>query len=130
MKYLKATLAVFVCAMTFAAFGASAQTYNITGITIPAFKGSWISSQVDKSSTSVQQVKKTSCTDNLTGDGRVIIGRTYAMLSPAGYSSWIEVPYSYSNWGSENNGVNSYKLWLQSNKNLPTTATFSGSWVY
>ncbi|MDO5002746.1 MAG: hypothetical protein Q4E39_00760 [bacterium] len=130
MKYLKYTMALFVCAFALTSIGVSASQYTISNITIPAIKGTWISPQKDKSTSSIQRVKKTRCTDNVSGDGRVIIGRTYSMLAPSGFSSWIEVPYSYNNWGSENSYMGSFKLNLQSNKNLPTAATFSGVWSY
>lgn len=130
MKYIKCTLILFLCAISIATLGVKAKEYVISNITIPSLKGTWISGQKDKTSNSIQQIKKTKCVDNVSGDGRVILARTYSMLDPAGYSTWIEVPYSYANWGGETDHIGSFKLSLQSNKLLPTTATFSGSWTY
>ncbi len=130
MKYLKYTVALFIFALMLSTLGVNAKQYNIDNITIPVFSGIWNSGQKEKETFGPQQIKKISCTDSLTGDGRVILARTYSYYDPVGYSSWIEVPYSYASWGASNQNAGAYRLELKSNKSLPTTAKFNGVWQY
>lgn len=128
MKYIKYSVVLFVCALVLSAFGVDAQSVAINA-TIPWFSNSvLVKDHVDKEEIGIQQVKKTSCTDNVSGDGRVILAETYSYFDPAGVSGWIEVPYSYNNWGDKNSFTGQFRLMLKSNKSLPTTASFSGSW--
>ena len=100
----------------------------IQNITIKSFKGIWTSSNTyEKKTTSEQRIQKTTCYDNLTGDGRVILGRGNANSANI-TSSWVEVPYSLKSMGSKSQNIAYWSLQLQSNKNLPTTATFYGVW--
>lgn len=128
MKYLKRTLILFVIAFAFSAFNAKAQVVAIQNVTIKSFKGIWTSSKTYEKTTTVEQrVKKTSCWDNVTGDGRVILGRGNA--NSAGIvSDWVEVPYSFNYMGSRSKTIAFWSLQLQSNKSLLTTATFYGVW--
>lgn len=128
MKYIKYSVLLSACAFILSSFGVNAKSLSIN-VTIPWFSGSVLAADyIDKDSSGIQQVKKTSCTDNVSGDGRVILAQTYSYYNPAGTSSWIEVPYSYNNWGSENSFIGQFRLMLKSNKSLPTTASFSGTW--
>lgn len=132
MKYFKYTVILFVGAVALTIINTSAtQKYHYANIKIPSFKGSWISPDHIKGTSSYQYVQKTGCVDDLTADGRVIIAKTYKKTgggTPS--SSWIEVPYSDATWGSQNAlAGHTYALWLQSNKSLPTTASFAGSWT-
>lgn len=129
MKYIKYSVLLFVCAVLLSSVGVNAQSVSIN-VTIPWFSNSVLAADhVDKDESGpVQQVKKISCVDNVSGDGRVILAQTYSYYDPAGASSWIEVPYSYANWGTQNNFAGQFRLMLKSNKSLPTTASFSGTW--
>lgn len=132
MKYLKITLTVFLIAFLFSAVSVTASyVVNITNVKIPAFKGNYISGQKEKSDTGLQYIKKTKCTDDLTGDGLVILARTMGMLSGT-YSEtdFVEaLPNTDVSLGVKSKTVQGYKLILQSNKKLVTTATFSGKWT-
>lgn len=132
MKYLKCSILIFVVALICSSFGVGAsQIYHYANITIPRFKGTWVSPEHIKQTSSYQYAKKTGCVDDVSGDGRVIIGKTYKKTgSGPANSSWKEVTYSGVNWGTENNYIyDTYSLWLQSNKSLATTASFTGSWT-
>lgn len=133
MKYLKITIALFALTFIFAGTSANAEViYNIQSITIPAYKINWKSPQQSKYNTWVEQTaKKTHCTDDITLDGRVILGRAMQMLT-GGYTTtdWLELPPQQEvGLGEKSKQVGGYKLYLQSNKWLMTTATFSGVWV-
>lgn len=128
MKYLKISVAVFFIALVFSTINANALIVNLEDITIPIFKGTWISAQKDKDNWSYQYIKKTKCTDDLSGDGRVINARTQDMYGGGNFSSWITVPYTYATWGDYNGDKSTYRLHLQSNKWLATTASFWGTW--
>lgn len=133
MKYLKITVILFALTCVFASYNVSAgNVYNINNITIPALKGIWTSSQQVKYDSSViQTATKISCTDDWSSDGRVILARAMQMLS-GGYTTtdWLELPPKQAvSLGTESKKIGNYKLLLQSNKSLLSTATFTGTWV-
>lgn len=128
MKYIKYSVLLFVCALVLSVFGVDAKSVSIE-ITIPILGQSKLAKErVEKKEYGIQQIKKEKCVDNVSGDGRVVLAKTYSHYDPAGSSSWIEVPYSYANWGNENSFIGQFSLRLKSNKSLPTTASFSGTW--
>lgn len=109
--------------------GVNAFVVDLRDITIPIFSREWISGIATKQNWSVQSVMKTRCTDDVSGDGRSILARTYAMYGGANYSPWIKVPQgSYANWGNNNADLRDYRLNLMSEKSLITTASFYGVW--
>jgi len=131
MKYLKVSLLLFLISIILFTTGGNAKTISIYEITIPTFSKVWSSSVHTKETFSEQSVKKIKCTDNVSGDGRVIMGATSSTDSYLGsgeISSWIEVGYSYTSWGSEHSSPADYRLKLYSKKSLITTATFTGTW--
>lgn len=130
MKYLRGTLLLLVVTTAVAVWNVEAGSLNFQNIKIPAFKNNYISAQVKKTTTQAQSIKKTSCKDDWSGDGRVITARTRNMYGGDNYSEWIEVPYSYNTWGSSNREISYYTVHLQSDKWLASTATFNGTWVY
>lgn len=130
MKYLKITMIIFILATIFSLYNASAAVINFADITIPVFSGRYMSSERQKDNNNQQYMKKIDCTDDISGDGRAIIARTYSPYSNIGYSSWIELPKNSNvTWGNENKTISGYKLQLQSQKSLPTTASFYGTWT-
>lgn len=132
MKYLKATLALFIVTFMFAVMNANANTQKVTltDITIPILKGTYVSSQEDKEFTNTQYIKKTKCKDDVSGDGRVILARVKAMFSNVDGSEWVEAkPKKNIAFDDESKKIGGWKLWLQSNKNLLTTASFWGEWT-
>lgn len=129
MKYLKITVTIFVLTTIFAIYNANAAVLGLANIKIPAFSAIYTSSEHAKDTNNQQYIKKIDCTDNISGDGRVILARTYSPYAGVGYSSWIETPKgSNATWGSQNTTIAGYKIQLKSNKSLPTAATFYGTW--
>ena len=128
MKYLKYSVLLFVCALVLSVFGVNAKNVAVN-VTIPIFSQSILAKDhVNKEESGIQQIKKESCVENVSGDGRVVLAQTYSYYDPVRSSGWIEVPYSYVNWGSENSWTGQFRLMLKSKKSLPTTASFSGTW--
>ena len=127
MKYLKTTLVLFIATFVFALGNVEARVVHIAGITIPVFKGTYMSSQQNKSVDNLQYIKKTSCTDNLSG---AIDARAHGMLAGMTDSPWVEAkPNQKVSFGANSKTIGIWKLYLQSRKSLPTTATFSGEWT-
>lgn len=130
MKYLKVTSVFFIVAFIFALVNVKAQVITVAGVTIPIFKGTYMSSQRTKSIDNLQYIKKVSCRDDFSGDGRVIDARVHGMLAGMGDSSWVEAKSNTKvSFGSKSETIGIWKLYLQSRKSLPTTATFSGEWT-
>lgn len=130
MKYLKTTLVLFIATFVFALVNVEARVVHIAGITIPVFKGTYMSSQQNKSVDNLQYIKKISCIDNLSGDGRAIDARAHGMLAGMTDSPWVEAkPNQKVSFGANSKTIGIWKLYLQSRKSLPTTATFSGEWT-
>lgn len=128
MKYIKYSVLLFVCALVLSVFGVNAKNVAVN-VTIPIFSQSILAKDhISKEESGIQQIKKESCVDNVSGDGRVVLTQTYSYYDPVGSSGWIEVPYSYANWGNKNSWIGQFRLTLKSNKSLPTTASFSGTW--
>lgn len=130
MKYLKGTLLVLAVAFLCKGFGVSALTYKIQNITIPSFSGVWYSPSREKWETNYQYVKKTSCSDNLTGDGRAISGKLHGQYSGMEDTSYVSLPLNSNvNMGYWSQQQGAWKLYLRSDKSLVTTATLSGVWT-
>lgn len=131
MKYLKVALALFAVTFVFSIINVNAkQTLGFSGIKIPAFKGDYLSSQRDKGDFSLQYIMKTACTDDLTGDGRVINAKAHGMLSGMSDSDVVETkPNVNVSFGSKSAEIGLWRVHLESKKSLPTTATFFGIWT-
>ena len=132
MKYLKATMALFVATLCLGLVGVSARQYTqLINIKIPAFSGEFISKQVDKGDdwNLTQKVKKTSISDDWSGDGRAIEGRIQGMFHGMITTGWKNLPQgSNIDFGSGTEVQGGWKLWLKSTKTLPSTATGSFNW--
>ncbi|MCI8547501.1 MAG: hypothetical protein HFJ38_01290 [Bacilli bacterium] len=132
-KYLKITLTIFIVAFLLGTVNAHAKAeISIMDVTIPVFEGSWISGNYEKDTWTVQSVKKQDCIDNISGDGRVILAKAHATWNENSSSNWTEtVKNAYVNFnGGDTANPGSWRLYLKSNKFLPTTASFWGSWRY
>jgi hypothetical protein len=129
MKYLKSTLILFMATFIFAAYNVSAQTVTLNDVTILSFRGTTLASKSFKSGQNVQKIRKTSCTDDLSGDGRVVLAGLHATTAGANDPSWVTVGYSNTSFNNNSKSMGSWNLNLQSNKNLPTTASFWGVWT-
>ena len=131
MKYLKGSLAIFAIAFVFSVINVNAkQTLTLKDITIPIFSGTYLSTQANKDIDNLQYIKKTSCVDNLSGDGRVILAKADGMLTGMKDSAWVEAkPNTNVSFGSNSKTIGLWRVDLKSNKSLPTTATFNGVWT-
>lgn len=130
MKYLKYSFSVMLIAVSMAMFNVNVESfvYKIVDIKIPALSKSWTSRWQYKETNSLQYIKKTKCTDDLSGDGRVILvavkntsTNTNSDVVEANPNIKVAIPNSQN--------VRTNVLYLQSNKSLPTTAIFSGEWT-
>lgn len=133
MKYLKITMAAFAIALCLSLVGVNATAYyTIRGIKIPAFSVAWTSEQVDKGFDDEyqQRVKKISCTDNLSGDGRAISGNIFGLLSNNSISTGYKSLPDGKNisFGTATIAPGAWKLQLKSDKWLATTATADVNW--
>ncbi|MBS7020855.1 MAG: hypothetical protein KH135_03160 [Firmicutes bacterium] len=129
MKYLKYTCIAFIASLALSCAGVNALVVGLYNVQIPILGNIWTSGIETKQNWGIQEVMKTDATDNVSGDGRVILARTYEMTGGGNYSSWITVPKgSWANWGNYNADKDQYRLQLKSQKNLITTASFYGNW--
>lgn len=131
MKYLKYSLGIFAFAITLSTLGVNADTVNIVNVKIPILSRAYTNAQI-KETNSTQYIKKTSCTDDLTGDGRVIIAavKNYSHLNTQYENSTpVEASPNTNVAMPKSNKSGNVTLFLQSKKNLPTTATFNGIWT-
>ena len=131
MKYLKGTMIAFVVGLILSS-SANALSLTFSNITIPAFKGTYTSDERVKSNTTNEQTLHTiNATDRISGDGRAINARVKGMLSGMSTTSWKSAPKGkVISFGSSSREIGSWKLQLQSNKNLPTKAGYWGTWDY
>lgn len=132
MKYLKGTMALFIVTLFLGIAGVNAREYTqLINITIPRFRGNFVSKQVDKGNDweFTQKVKKTAISDDLTGDGRAIEGSIQGMFAGMITTDWKNLPHgSNIDFGEGTEVQGGWKLWLRSTKSLPTTATASLNW--
>lgn len=131
MKYLKGTLVLFVATFLFAVVGAKASTLTVVGATIPRFSSSYISPQREKFIDTRQYVTKESCIDDWDGSGRVILAKLQGMYSGNVDTAWVEAkPKTRVAFNSNSEVIGAWRLWLKSQKSLPSTATYNGTWDY
>ncbi len=131
MKYLKGTLVLFVATFLFAVVDVKAGYLGIAGAEIPIFSGSYTSSQREKYNDTYQYVKKVNCLDDYSGDARAVMAKARGMYAGMTDSSWVEtVKGSNVSLGSNSRSIGGWRLMLKSKKSLPTTASFTGEWLY
>lgn len=132
MKYLKITMTLFAITLCLSLVGVNATTYfTIQNITIPSMSTNWTSQQADKGPDGVyqQKVKKISCVDDLSGDGRALSGRILFLFGSGGYTDYKPLPQGTNvSFGSSTVEMGAYKLQVKSDKKLLTTATASLNW--
>lgn len=131
MKYFKITLLAFVAALCLCLVGVNATQYvKIRNIKIKLFQGVWWSEQIDKGyDGNHQKVKKISCTDDLSGDGRAILGNIKSMLGNGGATGYRDLPQGTNvDFGNGTTEAGGYKLSLKSNKWLASTASAGVNW--
>lgn len=130
MKYLKVTFLAFVVAFGFSVVNANARTLVLQDVTIPSFSGIYSTNEHVKGNENLQYIQKTGCTDDLTGDGRVILSKVHGTLTGMNDSNWVEAkPNQNISYGSNSRTVGNWKVYLKSNKSLATTASFWGVWT-
>lgn len=132
MKYLKVTMIAFILSLVLGLSGVNATAYvQIVHVKIPIFGGKFISKQVDKGSdfTYSQKVKLTYVSDDLTGDGRVLLGSIFHLVQTYGGTDYKQLVYMQNvDYGDSTKEPGPYKLYVKSKKSLPTTATASFDW--
>lgn len=129
MKKIKFILATFVISTFFAVSGVSAHiSLGFTGVTIPGWQGIYTSPTQQKEIESYQYVLNIGAKDSLSGDERAVEARTKSASSV--YSPWMTMPKGRTvSWGENiNMYVNKYNLQVKAKSNLPTSASFAGSW--
>lgn len=131
MKYLKVTLLAFIVALCLCLSGVNATQYlKIRGIKVKSFQAAWISEQIDKDfDGNNQKVKKISCNDDVSGDGRAIMGNIKSMFGNGASTGYKDLPQGTNvNFGSGTSEAGGYKLLIKSTKSLLTTATAGVNW--
>lgn len=119
MKYLKTTIAIFVGAICLNMMGVDASTYFvIQGIKVPILSSSWISKEAQKGEGGQEQkIKKVSCTDDVSGDGRVLLGQVMIMFDSGGTTNALELPQGKNiSFGKSTIAMESYKIVIKSKK--------------
>lgn len=131
MKYLKITMTLFVITLFVSLVGVNATTYfTINDITVPAFSANWTSKQGNKGDDGNQQkIKKISCVDNVSGDGRALSGRVLILFGSGGSTGYKSIPQGTNvAFGSSTVEMGAYKIQIRSDKSLLTTAKASVNW--
>lgn len=132
MKFLKITVLAFIMSLFLGLVGVNATQYvQIVHVKIPAFGHDFISEQVDKGSdfTYTQKVKLTYVSDDLTGDGRVLLGSIYHLIDDYSATPYQQLVYWQNvDFGDSTKNPGPYKLCVKSKKSLPTTVTASFDW--
>lgn len=132
MKYLKVTMALFAVTLCLSLVGVSAREYTqLVDIKIPAFRGAFVSKQVDKGAdwSMTQKVKKTKIKDDWSGDGRAVQGKIQGLLQGMVTTDWKELPQGKNiDFGSDTKTQGGWKLHIRSIKSLASTATGSFNW--
>lgn len=132
MKYLKVTAMAFIVSLVLGLSGVNATQYvQIVNAKIPIFSGEFVSKQVDKGSDFIytQKVKLTYVSDDLTGDGRVLLGSIYHLIDDYSATPYQQLIYWQNvDFGSSTLDPGPYKLRVKSKKSLPTTVTASFDW--
>lgn len=133
MKYLKITMALLMASVVLTVVNTQAQAVQLTDVTIPAFSGTTIAKKAGKNGFNTQYIKKTKCTDDLSGDGRVIkagLHETTGNANPNYDPAWvIASPNTNVAFDYRSQETGSWNLYLASQKSLITTASFWGTWT-
>lgn len=133
MKYLKGTMLLLIATLVLTATGVSAALNNATTIslTLPIMSNIAYSQQEakDEGSGNYQILYKTSCFDNVSEDGRAVLGRIRQMTDPVGVTGWYELPKGeYVTISSIGVGDGVFRSEYKSEKSFLTTASYSGIW--
>ncbi|MDD3341768.1 MAG: hypothetical protein PHN72_06250 [Bacilli bacterium] len=132
MKYLKVTLGLFAVALCVSLFNVQAQVKKMVDITIPIFSREYMTKGY-KSTYSYQYIKKTKCQDDVSGDGRTIIAGLHETTGSANPNydpaRVIAAPNQDVQFDNNSKRMGSWNLYLNSQKSLPTTASFWGTWT-
>lgn len=110
MKLIKKIMFAFVVSTIFAVTvtNASGASVGYSDITISVLGGTYTPSAYDKTKSGPKQRIYT--TDMTTS----MKERTYATLSPSGYSDWINLQQKIEqDWGNQNSDINQYKLQIK-----------------
>lgn len=132
MKYLKVTVALFAITLCFSLVGVNATTYfTIREVDIPILSASWTSKQADKGVDGIyqQKIKKISCRDKVSGDGRAISGQVLRLFGGGGGTGFKQLPDGKNiSFGSSTIDPGAYKIQIKSDKTLLTPAAASVNW--
>ena len=131
MKYLKVTLGLFIVTMIAASINIQAEVKQLVDVTIPVFTIEYMTKGT-KSTDAYQYIKKTQCTDDISGDGRAItagLHETTGSGNPNYDPARVLVGYSNVSFDNNSRYMGSWNLYLRSQKTFPTTASFYGTWT-
>lgn len=88
MKYFKYTLVIVGLLALLGMGNAFAKTYYYSNISIPALHGKWTSDERQKQDEYTKQFFSNDGARDALGSDFAIQGRTYAVYTDPGYSSW------------------------------------------
>lgn len=132
MKSLKIMSFLLIISLIFSGTLVAASSHGFTGITLPSLADVYSSSDKTKSDSTVQKVKKTSATSNLTGGEVAVEGRIGLKNGTSSYlysdwktltkGSWISIP--------DTGQSGTFRLQLKTVKKFFNNCTFYGVWWY
>lgn len=132
MKYVKITVMLFAVSLLLGMAGVDAAEYTqLVNVTIPAFKQSFVSEQVNKDDDwqYTQKVKQLSVSDDLSGDGRRLEASLEGVFTGMITTGWLNLNQGYNvDFGAGTEVEGGWRLRVRSIKWLPTTATASFDW--
>lgn len=132
MKSLKVILVLLITSLIFSGTFVVASSHAFIGITLPAFAGKYSSPDKIKRDSTIQKVKKTSATSNLTGGEVAVEGRIGLKTGSSSYlySDWKTLPKG--NWVNIPNTGQSgtFRLQLKTAESFINKSTFYGNWWY
>lgn len=130
MKYIKNTIILVGVFAIIGVVNSFAETFRYINISIPALHGTYTSEQKEKR-TSTQQSFTNSDSRDILGNTYAMGGRTQAMYTPTGFSSWKYAANGggTANWGNQNAKVNDYKLHLKAETYNALSISYSGTWT-
>lgn len=131
MKHLKYTLVIVGLLSILGVGNAFAKIYYYANIEISALHGTWTSPEHQKQDEYTQQSFTNLGTRDLLGNTYTMGGRTYAVYTAPGYSSWAYAANGggSASWGTEHMTPNYYRLNLQTKNSNLLKVSYSGSWT-
>lgn len=131
MKYLKYTLVIVGLLSILSIGNAFAKTYYYSNVEISALHGTWTSNEQQKQDEYTQQSFTNLGARDSLGNTYTMGGRTYAVYTTTGYSSWAYATHGggSASWGEQHTAPNYYRLNLKTKNYNALKVSYNGSWT-